>query len=227
MGILYLVATPIGNLEDITLRALRILKEVDLIACEDTRKTGLLLKRLNITNKKLISFYEYNEEKRVEKLTKLLISGSKIALVSNAGMPLISDPGFELVRQCLEKNIKIEAIPGPSSVITALVSSGLPPDKFLFLGFLPKKQSKRKKLLKSVKKIEFSITIIIFESPYRVKKLLNEIQEIYGDIQVVIANELTKKFEKFLRGKVSQLKKIIEKNPLKGEITFLFRFPPK
>lgn len=227
MGILYLVATPIGNLEDITLRALRILKEVDLIACEDTRKTGLLLKRLNIAEKKLISFYDYNEEKRVEKLTKLLISGAKIALVSNAGMPLISDPGFRLVRQCLEKNIKVETIPGPSSVITALVSSGLPPDKFLFLGFLPKKQSKRKKLLKSVKKVSISLTVIIFESPYRIQKLLNEIEEVYGNIQAVIANELTKKFEKFLRGKISELKKTIEENPLKGEVTFLFRITPK
>ncbi|MGB9911105.1 MAG: 16S rRNA (cytidine(1402)-2'-O)-methyltransferase [Microgenomates group bacterium] len=225
MSILYLVATPIGNLEDISLRALRTLKEVKIIACEDTRKTGLLLKKLNIPPKKLISYYSYNEEKRVPQIISLLKNNQSVALVSEAGTPLISDPGFKIVAECLKQGIKVEPIPGPSAVITALIASGLPSDKFLFLGYLSKKTTRRKKILENLKKVEFPLTIILFESPYRVKNLLNELEMIFGNIEIVFTKELTKKFEKIIKDKIENIKNFLSKNPPKGEITLLFRIP--
>jgi len=223
---LYLVSTPIGNLQDITLRAIEILKNVDIIACEDTRKTGFLLQRLKIVQRgKLVSYYEENEEKRIPQLINEIKNGKSVALVSNAGTPTISDPGFKLVRECIAQNIKVIPIPGPSASLAALTASGFPPDKFLFLGYLPKKNLRRKKLLEKVKKIPFSCTLILFESPKRVIKLLNEIQLIFGDVDLVLARELTKVFEEFLRGKPTELLKILEKNPPKGEVTVLFNIP--
>lgn len=228
MGILFIVSTPIGNLEDITLRAIKILEEVDLIACEDTRKTGLLLKKLNIKRKaKLISFYEENEIQRLSQILAVLKTGKNVALVSNAGTPIISDPGFKLVKECLRQKIRVEAIPGPSAVLTALVSSGLPPDKFLFLGFLPKKTKRRIDLLKKLKKMPFPCTLIIFESPLRVIKLLKELKDVFGNFRIVIANELTKMFEKIIEGEIDDLIKKLTVSPLRGEITVLFRIPPK
>ena len=225
---LYLVSTPIGNLQDITLRAIEILKNVDIIACEDTRKTGLLLQRLKINRRgKLVSYYEENEEKRIPQLINEIKNGKSVALVSNAGTPTISDPGFKLVRECIAQNIKVIPIPGPSASLAALTASGFPTDKFLFLGYFPKKELKRKKLLEKIKKLTFSCTLIFFESPKRVIKLLKEIELTFGDVYVVLARELAKIFEEFLRGKTSELIKKLEKNPPKGEITILLNIPPR
>ncbi len=219
MGTLYLVSTPIGNLEDITLRAKRILGEVEIIACEDTRKTGLLLKRLEIPRRKLLSYYEENELKRIPQVIELLKEGKHIALASSAGTPTISDPGFKLVRECVRERIEVVPVPGASSVLAALVSSGLPTDKFLFLGYLPKKQGKRKKILKS---LPAKTTIIFFESPHRLLKSLREIKDIIGDIEIVVCCELTKVHEEVRREKASQSIKHFEKIKPKGEFTLLF-----
>jgi len=227
-GALYIVSTPIGNLQDITLRAIEILKKVDIIACEDTRKTGLLLQNLQIIRRgKLVSYYEENELQRIPQIINELKNGKSVALVSNAGTPTISDPGFKLVRECIFQGIKVTPIPGPSAVLTALVASGLPTDKTLFLGYLPKKESKRKKLLEIINKLPFKCTLVIFESPKRVVKLLNEIESVFGEINLVLARELTKKFEEFIRGKPSEILKTLGSNPPKGEITILFNILPK
>jgi 16S rRNA (cytidine1402-2'-O)-methyltransferase len=225
MGTLYIVATPIGNMEDITLRAIRILAEVDIIACEDTRKTGMLLARLNIPKKKLLSYYEENELKRIPQILQILREGKNMALVSNSGTPTISDPGFKLVRECLNQGIKVEAIPGPSAVLTALVSSGLPTDKFLFLGYLPKKQGKRQEFLKNCKLLTVHCTLIFFESPYRLPQTLKDFQEVFGDIEIVICRELTKIHEEIRRETISGAISHFEKTPPKGEFTLLFNIP--
>lgn len=239
MKTLYIVATPIGNMEDITLRAVRILFAVDHIICEDTRRTGQLIKNLelSIRNKelsiknininnipKLISYYDEIEEKRTPEIIHLLEQGNDIALVSDSGTPLISDPGYKLVREAVKRNIKVVSIPGPSSVLTALVSSGLPPDQFLFLGYLPPKETKRNKLLKELKLlIQFPIihpTIIFFETPHRLVKSLKDILEVYGDIDIVICRELTKIHEEVWKGKIS--KAITDFQNPKGEFVLLF-----
>ena len=223
MGILYVVATPIGNMQDITLRAIGALKKVSIIACEDTRKTGLLLQKLNILEqKRLISLFEENEKSRTLEVINLLEEGSEVAIVSNAGTPTISDPGFRLIRECVNRQIKVIAIPGPSSVIASLSVSGLPTDKFTFLGFLPNKSSQRIKLFTSVQdslKI-IPATIIFFESPYRLVKSLVDLKEVFGDIEIVIARELTKIYEEINHDKISNF---IEKykNP-KGEFVIMF-----
>lgn len=222
MGTLYLVSTPIGNLEDITLRAKRVLSEVDIIACEDTRKTGLLLQHLEIPKKEMLSYYEENEFKRIPQIILFLKEGKNVALVSNAGTPTISDPGFKLVRESIKEGIKVISIPGASTVLAALVSSGLPTDKFLFLGYLPKKQGKRKKILSS---LPSKTTIIFFESPYRLLKSLKEINELFGDIEIVLCRELTKVHEEIRREKVSQSIGHFEKVKPKGEFTLLFNIP--
>jgi len=220
MGTLYLVATPIGNMKDITLRAIEVLSSVDIIACEDTRKTGILLEKLEIKNKpQLLSYYEENEQGRIPQIINFLKEGKSVALVSNAGTPTISDPGFKLVRECINQNIPMESIPGPSSVLTALTSSGLPTDKFLFLGFLPKKPGKRQKILLSLPK---EITIIFFESPFRLLKTLEELKELFGDIEIVICRELTKIYEEVRREKISESIAHFEKVKPKGEFTLLF-----
>lgn len=224
MGTLYLVSTPIGNLEDITQRAKRILGEVDLIACEDTRKTGFLLKKLGIPKKELLSYYEENELARIPLIMEKLKQEKNIALVSNAGTPTVSDPGFKLVREALQAGIKIEAVPGASAALTALVASGLPTDKFLFLGFLPKKEGKRKKILES---LPTKTTIIFFESPFRLIKTLREIETTFGDIEIVIGRELTKLHEEIRREKISQALAHFAKNKPRGELTLLIRIPPK
>lgn len=223
MGSLYLVATPIGNREDITLRAKRVLAEVDLIACEDTRKTGNLLKLLGISSRpQLVSYYEENEGKRIPYLISLLQQGQDIALVSNAGTPTISDPGYKLVRTCLEQGIKVIPIPGPSAILAALVASGLPTDKFVFLGYLPKKQGKRQKVLSSCLQLPFAATIIVYESPYRLIKTLADIKEVLGDIDLVIASELTKKFENIEKRSVSNWQEEFAKRKPQGEYTLVF-----
>jgi len=217
-GTLYIVSTPIGNLEDITLRAVRILKEVDLIAAEDTRHTGLLLRHFGI-QKPLTSYFEGNELKKKEWILSRLNQGNRIALVSDAGTPGISDPGFRLIQVAIENLIPIVPIPGPSAVITALSVSGLPTDAFLFKGFLPHKSKKRKDLLKQLE--ETKETLIFYESPHRLNETLKDILDILGDREIVLTRELTKIYEEILRGKVSEIQNQITKRKIKGEITLI------
>ena len=217
-GVLYVVATPIGHLKDITLRALETLKAVDLIACEDTRRTKILLVHYDIATPQ-ISFYSQNQFRKIPYLIDELKKGKNIALVSDAGTPGISDPGFFLVKKAIEQGLKVETVPGVSAVVTALSASGLPTDGFVFLGFLPRKKGKIKKVFEKVAGLEK--TIIFYESPFRIKKTLKIITEIFPqDSDIVVCRELTKKFEEFIRGTASD---IIEKLPEKimGEITVL------
>ena len=218
---LYVVPTPIGNLKDITLRALEVLREVKYIACEDTRRTFILLNYYDIKGKKLISYYEPKEEKQIPKILKIL-EKEDVALVTDAGTPSISDPGYRLIRRCIEEGIEVEVLPGPSSVITALVGSGLPPDRFLFVGFPPKKGTKR--FFEELKKCE-DITVIAFENPNRVLKTLKIISEVFGeDVKTCIARELTKVHEEYIRGTLKEVIEEIEsRGGLKGEVVILFR----
>ncbi len=230
MGTLYIVATPIGNLQDISLRAIDTLCLVDFILCEDTRKTSVLIKHIqkqfpNVKIKaRLISFYEENEMQRLPEILQMLNKDFNFALVSDAGTPTISDPGFKLVRDSMLLGIKIVSIPGASSVISALVSSGLPTDKFMFLGFLPKKSGHRKDLLENVKKTLQIVkqTVIFFESPFRLVETLKELTDIFGDIDVVTARELTKLYEEVRKEKLSESIKHYEKTNPKGEFVVLF-----
>jgi 16S rRNA (cytidine1402-2'-O)-methyltransferase len=209
---LYIVATPIGNLGDITLRALEVLEKVKFLLCEDTRNTGLLLINLGIKNKpKLISFYDEVEEQKIPEIIRLLQDGSEIALVTDAGTPIISDPGWKLIKKCRNLGINYTSIPGPCAAINALVLSGIPAGRFVFLGFLPKKDGERLKILGKYK--EFDGAKIIYESPFRIKKLEEQVKKIYGDkVQIAIIREMTKKFEEVLP--------TISKEP-KGEITVI------
>jgi len=230
MGNLYIVATPIGNLQDIGLRAIDILGSVDFILCEDTRKTAILLRSIAKkfpefkNNAKLVSYYEENEAKRIPEAVDLLKKDFNFALVSDAGTPTISDPGFKLVREAVKEKIKVEAVPGASSVTTALVISGLPTDKFMFIGFLPKKPGHRMDLLKNIKTAAQTVkqTVIFFESPFRVVQTLNELQEVFGDVDIVIARELTKLYEEVRREKISEAILHFNKNKPRGEFVVLF-----
>ena len=217
-GILYICGTPIGNLEDITIRVLNILKEVKLIAAEDTRHTKKLLIHYQV-NTKVTSYHEYNKFKKAPYLVEILKNGQDIALVSDAGMPGISDPGYVLINLALNNNIKIIPIPGVSALITALVVSGLPTDKFVFEGFLPRKIKERKRYFKSIKNEER--TIIFYETPHRLKRALKDMVEILGDRKIVIARELTKKYEEIIRGNLSQVITEINTKEIKGEITLV------
>ena len=213
-GKLYIVSTPIGNLEDITLRAIRTLKEIDLIACEDTRRTKILLERYNI-QKPLISYYSYNRLQKKDKIIDLIKGGKNIALVSDAGTPGISDPGSILIKSAIEADLPVEAIPGPVAAITALVISGKPTNKFNFEGFLSSKQGKRKKQLAAFKNEKR--TIIIYESCHRITKLLGDILDVMGDREIVLARELTKKFEEIKRDKTSVLLGHFSESKPRGE----------
>ena len=217
-GILYICGTPIGNLEDITLRALKILKEVKLIAAEDTRHTKKLLNHYQI-NTKITSYYEYNKFKKAPYLVEILKNGQDIALVSDAGMPGISDPGYVFINLALKNNIKIIPVPGVSALITALIVSGLPTDKFVFEGFLPRKIKERKRYFKSIENEER--TVIFYETPHRLKRALKDMLEIWGDRKIVIARELTKMYEEIIRGKLSQVLTEISTKEIKGEITLI------
>lgn len=214
---LYIVATPIGNLQDITLRALKVLQEVDFILAEDTRKTGQFFKKYNLGKKRFLSFYEHNEEKRIEEVISLLREGKNLALVAEAGTPLISDPGYKLVRRCLEEKIAITSLPGPCAAINALVLSGASTDRFLFVGFLPKKSGQRKKCLQELK--NFKMTLIFFESPYRLLGFLKEVKEVLGNKMVTVVREMTKMFEEIKRGDCEWLVKFFENKKVKGEVT--------
>jgi 16S rRNA (cytidine1402-2'-O)-methyltransferase len=217
-GTLYIVSTPIGNREDITLRALRILKEADLIAAEDTRHTGLLLRHFGIQTP-LTSYFEGNESRKKEFILSKLRQGERVALVSDAGTPGISDPGFRLIQTAAENRIAVVPVPGPSAVIAALSVSGLPTDAFLFKGFLPHKSKKREDWLKQLEGVRE--TLIFYESPHRLSETLNDIFEILGDREMVLTRELTKIYEEVLRGKVSEIQTQIGDRKLKGEITLV------
>lgn len=217
-AILYICATPIGNLEDITLRALRILKEVDLIAAEDTRETKKLLDRYNITTP-LTSYHKFNLRKKTDLLIRKLKKGASIALTSDAGMPGISDPGYELIKEAIVEGITVIPVPGPSAAITALAISGLPTDKFVFEGFLPRIKGKRRKILEDLKKE--SRTIIIYEAPHRTLDTLEDIMSVLGNRKVSVARELTKKFEEVLRGKVKDILVSFKTKKPKGELVII------
>ena len=217
-GTLYLVATPIGNFEDVTLRAVRTLKECDVIAAEDTRHTGQLLRHYGIS-KPLVSYFRFNEATRSGEFIERLKRGEKVALVTDAGSPGISDPGERIVRAALAAGLRVEPVPGPSALVAALTASGLPTDEFHFLGFLPHKSGPRRKILERLKQI--GGTLILYESPYRIEKLLLELSEIFPDRSVVLARELTKRFEEFLRGSPAQLLTVTKSRVLKGEIVVL------
>jgi 16S rRNA (cytidine1402-2'-O)-methyltransferase len=217
-GCLYLVGTPIGNLEDITLRALRILKEVDQIACEDTRHTQKLLTHYDI-HKPLVSYHEHNELTRAPELVLSLEQGAKIALVSDAGMPLVSDPGHRLVTLCVRHHIAVVPIPGPSALLASLSASGLPNEEFLFVGFLPARSGERRRALERLR-IE-DRTVIFYEAPHRIAECIADAREILGDRPACVAREVTKLHEEFLRGKLSEIATSLEERPARGEITLL------
>src|SRR5437762_958989 len=218
-GMLYIIATPIGNLEDITQRALRILGEVDLIACEDTRHTRKLLNHFGI-NKTTISYHEHNERERAAELCDLLEGGKNLGLVSDAGTPLINDPGFRIVQAAIERGISVVSVPGPSAVVTALAASGLPTDTFFFGGFLPARASARRAKLEQV--LAFPGTLVFYEAPHRIAKTLKDALNVLGDRAAAVGRELTKIHEEFVRGKLSELAKHFSENrPVRGEIVLM------
>lgn len=213
-GTIFVVPTPIGNLEDMTFRALKTLKTVDMIAAEDTRHTQKLLNHFEITNK-LISYHEHNKRERTNQLLSIVEEGGTIAIVSDAGMPAISDPGADLVREAIDKEINVVVLPGANAALCALVASGLPTDEFLFYGFLPRKKQEKEAELDRLKQIK--ATIILYESPYRVKETLRFIAKQMGNRHIIIAREMTKIYEQFVRGKVEDVIAWTEENDLKGE----------
>ena len=217
---LFLVPTPVGNLEDITLRAIRVLKEVDLILAEDTRNTSFLLKHYNI-EKKLLAHHQHNEHKDVEAIAERIAKGESIALVTDAGTPGISDPGFLLVRKCIAKNIPVECLPGATAFVPALIVSGLPADRFCFEGFLPHKKGRQSKLIKLQNEDR---TMIFYESPYRLLKTLEQFQEFFGaERQASVSRELTKLYEETVRGSLQELINHFLAKPVKGEIVIVVK----
>lgn len=213
---LYIIATPIGNLEDISLRALRVFKEADYILAEDTRKTAGLLKYYGV-KKPLVSFYEHNERGRLPRVLEDLKNGKVIGMVSSAGTPTISDPGYKLVRECRREGLPVTAVPGPSSMINALTLTSLPHDKFFYLGYLPRKKNERRRRLEEAKK--WGGTFVFFESPFRLTKSLTDIKDIFGNIEIAVMREMTKKFEEVLEGNIEQVLAVGTQRKLKGEFT--------
>lgn len=237
MGTLSVVATPIGNLDDITIRALKVLFHSDVIACEDTRRTGMLLQLLEkryhdlifpngevYKRPDLLSYYEQNELIRIPEIISLLKADKKVALVSDAGTPAVSDPGFKLVRECIKENILVEPLPGASSVLAALVVSGLPTNNFTFLGYPPQKPGHRKTFFEKIKQAESVMpsTFIFFESPYKLVRTITDMQSVLGDRDIIICRELTKIFESKRREKISSALFHYKKTPPKGEYVILF-----
>ncbi len=217
-GTLYLVATPIGNMEDITVRALRVLRDCDLVAAEDTRHTGQLLRHFQI-QKPMISYFRFNEAKRSEEIVGRLGRGETIALVTDAGSPGISDPGERVVRSALAAGFRVEPVPGPCALVAGLTASGIASDRFVFLGFLPHKSGQRRKLLAHF--LNYGSTLVLYESPFRVEKLIEELGDLAPLRHVVFARELTKKFEEFVRGTPSEIKlRFAERKP-KGEFVVI------
>ena len=218
-GLLYLVATPIGNLEDITYRAVRVLREAGLIACEDTRQTRKLLDHYDIRTP-TISYHEHNEAERATELASRMAAGAVVALVSDAGMPLVSDPGYRLVRAAIELAVPVIAVPGPSAALTALAASGLPTDAFRFGGFLPSKPGQRAKALEAL--AGEHATLIFYEAPHRILEALEAIEQVLGSRPVVVARELTKIHEEFLRGTAAEVRaQLAARDAIRGEITLL------
>ncbi|MGW8285467.1 MAG: 16S rRNA (cytidine(1402)-2'-O)-methyltransferase [Candidatus Deferrimicrobiaceae bacterium] len=224
-GTLYIVATPLGNLEDITLRAIRILKEASVIACEDTRRTVKILNRYEIRTP-LFIFHEYNKVRAGKSILRRLRDGDSVALVSDAGTPAISDPGYELVREAIGSGVPIEVVPGPSALVAALVVSGLPTDHFTFEGFLPTRREKRRKAMQGL--AAGTRTMIFYESPQRLAAFLSEAAEIFGDRQACVVRELTKVHEEILRGALSELDaEISGRGTVLGEVTIVIGGGPK
>jgi 16S rRNA (cytidine1402-2'-O)-methyltransferase len=221
-GCLFIVSTPIGNLEDITLRALRVLKEADVIACEDTRQTQKLLSHFEIS-KQVVSYHEHNEITRAPEIVIELEQGAKVALVSDAGTPAISDPGYRLVSLCVRHGIKVVPVPGASALVAALAASGMPIEEFLFAGFLPSRQTARRKALRAF--AEEPRTLTFYEAPHRVLDTLEDALDILGNRPAVIAREVTKMYEEFLRGHLEDLVAAARKKPPRGEITLLIGPP--
>lgn len=217
-GTLYLVATPIGNLEDMTLRALRVLRECDLVVAEDTRHSGQLLHHFEI-RKPLLSCFQFNEARRSEHILERLRQGGRVAMVTDAGSPGISDPGERVVRAVLDAGLRVEPVPGPCALVAALTASGLPTNEFHFVGFLPHKSGQRRKELERLSGVPG--TLVLYESPYRVARLLGELAEVFPARQVVLARELTKKFEEFLRGTPGELIEQSKVRALRGEFVVL------
>ncbi len=219
---LYIISTPIGNLKDISLRALEVFKELDVLLCEDTRNTALLLANLGIKNKpKLISFYDEVEEQKIPEIMLLLERNSKVGLVTDAGTPVISDPGFKLVKKCQKMGYKVTSIPGACAAINGLVLSGISSGRFCFLGFLPKKSGERKKILEKYQYFEGSK--IVYESPFRLIKLIEDIKVVYGnDAQISICREMTKKFEEIISGTFQEVFEKIKDKNIKGELVVIF-----
>jgi 16S rRNA (cytidine1402-2'-O)-methyltransferase len=237
MGTLYIVSTPIGNLQDISSRAVHILTTADIIACEDTRRTGSLLKMLathpsyvkkNETDRgMLVSYYEQNEFEQIPKIINALKNDLNVAVVSDAGTPGISDPGYRIVKACIEEGITVQSVPGPSSVTTALVVSGLPTDTFLFMGYPPRKPGHRKVFFDGIKSAitvaeKIHPTVILFEAPHKLKTTLNELKDAFGDISIVLCRELTKMYEEVRREKISSSVEHFSKKEPKGEFVLLF-----
>lgn len=218
---LYIVATPIGNIKDITFRAVDVLKEADLILAEDTRRTGVLLNHYKIKNK-VISYNDINKKSKTPHLIKFLKQNKNVALVSDSGTPGISDPGFYLVREVVREGIEVSPVPGASALISALVCSGLATDRFEFYGFIPKKPGQKENFFEQIKK-ENKTTTVFYESPHRLIKTLKTMAEIIPDKQVVIAREITKKFEEFIRGNVAEVYSKLKDREIKGEIVVLLR----
>jgi 16S rRNA (cytidine1402-2'-O)-methyltransferase len=218
-GRLIVVATPIGNLEDLSSRAAQTLREADLVACEDTRRTGRLMAHLG-AKRPLLSFHEHNERQRVPKLIAAIQQGSDVALVSDAGTPLLSDPGYVLIRECLELGLEVHHLPGPSAVVTALVQSGLPPYPFTFAGFPPAKSGKRHRFFSRF--ADLGHTLILFESPHRILASLDDLLEVLGDRPAAVSRELTKLHEETLRGQLSEIRHDLgERTAIKGELTLV------
>ena len=222
-GTLYIVSTPIGNLKDATYRSLELLSDVDLIAAEDTRRTGVLLKHYKIKTP-LTSFNSYNQAKKSDRLIARLKEGHNLALVSDAGTPGVSDPLYHLVRAALAEYVSVVSLPGPSAVLAALTISGLPVNRFVFEGFLPRKKG-RKKLIEDL--VQEKRTIVLFESPHRIAKTLNELYQAMGDRKAVLARELTKIHEEVIRGTLEDLVVVTAEQKLKGEITLVISGAPK
>ncbi|HEX4120527.1 MAG TPA: 16S rRNA (cytidine(1402)-2'-O)-methyltransferase [Verrucomicrobiae bacterium] len=217
-GTLYLVATPIGNLEDITLRALRVLAECDVVAAEDTRHSGQLLKHFGIS-KPLLSYFEFNEARRSEEILERLRRGEKVALVTDAGSPGISDPGTRVVTAARNAGLRVESVPGPCALVAALTASGFPTEEFHFIGFLPHKSGQRRRRLEAL--LAVPGTLVLYESPYRVVKLLEELAELYTTRKILVAREITKKFEEFRAGLASQLLDEMRGRAMRGEFVVL------
>lgn len=217
-GTLYVVATPIGNLEDLTFRAKRVLEQSDIIACEDTRHARVLLAHYGITTP-VLSYHEHNERERATELVRRLISGENVALISDAGTPALSDPGFPLIREALLAGLPVVAVPGPSAALAALAVAGLPTDRFVFLGFLPRRSGERVRALEAVRMLPW--TLVIYEAPHRIAAVLQDLHAVLGDRRVAIARELTKRFEEVFRGPLPEALAHLAAHPPRGEFTLV------